>query len=159
MASAMGDGPKAFFEGDHRRCDALWSQVEGAVDAGADEGAAWRAFADAMERHFQMEEEVLFPRLEERTGMPPGAGPTAVMRAEHAQMRGGPEKTKADSRVRRKTNRSKHVQELASSRSRTVVPPVAAYRRWRIRTQSCWSGGLGNAMRASSLATWMSSMA
>ncbi len=88
MASAMGDGPKAFFEGDHRRCDALWSQVEGAVDAGADEGAAWRAFADAMERHFQMEEEVLFPRLEERTGMPPGAGPTAVMRAEHAQMRG-----------------------------------------------------------------------
>ena len=88
MTSTTQDGPKTFFEGDHRRCDALWSQVEGAVDAGAHEGDAWRVFADAMERHFQMEEEVLFPRLEERTGMPPGAGPTAVMRAEHAQMRG-----------------------------------------------------------------------
>lgn len=88
MTGANEGGPKAFFEGDHRRCDALWSEVERGVDAGEGEAEAWTAFADAMERHFRMEEEVLFPRLEERTGMPPGAGPTAVMRAEHTQMRG-----------------------------------------------------------------------
>lgn len=88
MTTPSEQGPRAFFQADHRRCDGLWSEVERAVDAGGGEAQAWGAFAEAMERHFRMEEEVLFPRLEERTGMPAGAGPTAVMRAEHAQMRG-----------------------------------------------------------------------
>jgi len=80
--------PRAFFEADHRRCDALWVAVEGVAD-GKDTAAAasaWRAFSDAMHRHFRMEEEVLFPDLEAATGMA-GAGPTAVMRMEHDNMR------------------------------------------------------------------------
>ena len=38
-----------------------------------------------MERHFQMEETVLFPTFEEISGM--RQGPTKVMRMEHQQMR------------------------------------------------------------------------
>ena len=40
-----------------------------------------------MLRHFSMEEEVMFPAFEAKTGMTSG-GPTAVMRMEHEQMRG-----------------------------------------------------------------------
>jgi hemerythrin-like domain-containing protein len=43
-------------------------------------------FSTRMERHFKMEEEVLFPAFEEATGMH-GSGPTEVMRHEHRQMR------------------------------------------------------------------------
>jgi hemerythrin-like domain-containing protein len=38
-----------------------------------------------MRQHFKMEEEVLFPAFEQRTGM--SMGPTQVMRMEHGQMR------------------------------------------------------------------------
>ncbi len=72
---------------DHRRCDRLLALVEGSA-----EGDDWVAvgreaeqFRDAMERHLHFEEEVLFPALEGR--MPMAAGPTGVMRMEHAQMR------------------------------------------------------------------------
>ena len=77
-----------FFQDDHRSCDRAWSEVERAVDQ-RDEpeiAPAWERFAAAMERHFQMEERVLFPAFEARTGM--RNGPTQVMRAEHEQMRG-----------------------------------------------------------------------
>ena len=43
----------------------------------------WR-FQDALLHHFAMEEEVMFPAFEARTGMT--QGPTAVMRSEHRQM-------------------------------------------------------------------------
>ncbi|MCA9605334.1 MAG: hemerythrin domain-containing protein [Myxococcales bacterium] len=77
-----------FFCDDHRACDASWAAVEAAADAGDAAGArdAWRTFTDALERHFRMEEESLFPAFEEATGMR-GGGPTMVMRSEHAQMR------------------------------------------------------------------------
>jgi hemerythrin-like domain-containing protein len=39
-----------------------------------------------MRRHFSMEEDVLFPAFEQRTGM--SGGPTFVMREEHRQMNG-----------------------------------------------------------------------
>jgi hemerythrin-like domain-containing protein len=42
-------------------------------------------FVDDMERHFQMEERVMFAEFEAKTGMT--EGPTAVMRMEHVQMR------------------------------------------------------------------------
>ena len=48
--------------------------------------AAFAAFDAATRRHFDMEEHVLFPALEEATGMT--MGPTRVMRMEHEQMRG-----------------------------------------------------------------------
>jgi len=81
--------PKGFFSADHRACDAIWAEVEAAVDA-VDEAKArdaWSRFSEAMHRHLRMEEEVLFPAFEQASGMHHG-GPTFVMRAEHDQMRG-----------------------------------------------------------------------
>jgi hemerythrin-like domain-containing protein len=82
----MGDLTE-FLREDHARCDNLYLAAERyAVDG--DVTAASGAFADfsqAIERHFGMEENVLFPSFEEATGS--AAGPTAVMRHEHAQMR------------------------------------------------------------------------
>jgi hemerythrin-like domain-containing protein len=69
-----------FFTADHRACDATWASLENG------EGADFPTFKAAMLHHFAMEEQVLFPLFEEATGMT--AGPTAMMRMEHEQMRG-----------------------------------------------------------------------
>lgn len=84
----MSDSIRDFFGNDHHRCDGLWSETEAAAESGAKDLALvkWSAFRDAMRHHFAMEEEVLFPAFEDRTGMH-GVGPTAVMRMEHAQMK------------------------------------------------------------------------
>ena len=81
-------GPDAFFTDDHRACDTVWAELESALDADNEALARtlWPEFDKALRRHFDMEEEVLFPALEQATGMP-GMGPTQVMRQEHAQMR------------------------------------------------------------------------
>jgi iron-sulfur cluster repair protein YtfE (RIC family) len=83
----MEGGAAAFFTADHRACDALWPAVEAAGEKGdgAALQAAFAAFARAMRRHLDMEEQVLFPAFEKATGMV--MGPTRVMRGEHAQMR------------------------------------------------------------------------
>jgi len=78
--------PSEFFSSDHHRCDELWAAFEAVSDSDA-ATSAWQRFDAAMRRHFAMEEEVLFPALEDATGMH-GPGPTMVMRNEHAQMRG-----------------------------------------------------------------------
>jgi hemerythrin-like domain-containing protein len=72
---------------DHHRCDGIFAKAEEAISNGDwDQGAAaFQEFVDAMERHFTMEEGVLFPTFEQRTGMT--SGPTTVMRMEHMQMR------------------------------------------------------------------------
>lgn len=77
-----------YFTEDHRACDAIWAEVEAAVDAGDDAGAkaAFDRFAQRTRRHLNMEEEVLFPAFERATGMH-GGGPTMVMRMEHERMR------------------------------------------------------------------------
>jgi regulator of cell morphogenesis and NO signaling len=49
--------------------------------------AAWADYSHGLQRHIRFEEELLFPLFEERTGLGPGAGPTAVMREEHAEIR------------------------------------------------------------------------
>jgi len=73
--------------GDHRHCDELFTEAEAAVEAEewirAD--SLYGDLRDAMHRHLAMEEEVLFPALEERHGGP--LGPTQMMRAEHDEMR------------------------------------------------------------------------
>ncbi|MCK9260146.1 MAG: hemerythrin domain-containing protein [Azoarcus sp.] len=72
---------------DHRACDHVFARVETLV-AQADwpaAAAAMSTFAAALHAHFQAEEEHLFPAFEAATGM--SGGPTAVMRAEHAEMR------------------------------------------------------------------------
>ncbi len=81
------DTISSYMTSDHHRCDELFSQAE-AVASGQDWGmiaADLQVFLDSMHRHFKMEEDVLFPAFEERTGM--RMGPTQVMRMEHTQMR------------------------------------------------------------------------
>jgi hemerythrin-like domain-containing protein len=77
----------ATMTGDHRACDERFAAAEGAASSGDWTQAAteFAAFRSAMERHFTVEEETLFPAFESHTGM--SAGPTEVMRMEHAEMR------------------------------------------------------------------------
>lgn len=72
---------------DHRACDERFANAEQAAQNGdwALLTTEFSAFNQAMERHFAIEEEILFPAFERRTGA--GMGPTQVMRAEHAQIR------------------------------------------------------------------------
>jgi len=72
---------------DHGRCDLLFSAAESAAEKGQwiECATRTRAFSMALQRHFSLEEETLFPAFEARTGMT--AGPTRVMRQEHEQMR------------------------------------------------------------------------
>jgi hemerythrin-like domain-containing protein len=77
-----------FLGNDHRACDELFASAEAAV-AKTDWDAARRQFESfqaALAHHLAMEESVLFPAFEARTGM--SSGPTEVMRMEHGQMRG-----------------------------------------------------------------------
>jgi hemerythrin-like domain-containing protein len=72
---------------DHRECDRLFAQAESAA-AKADLAtgrAAFTRFRDAMERHINAEEQILFPAFEDKTGE--RLGPTEVMRREHHMMR------------------------------------------------------------------------
>ncbi|RDE24559.1 hemerythrin domain-containing protein [Motiliproteus coralliicola] len=76
-----------FMTSDHRRCDEFFNQAEEAVSQGKWDEAqqGWSEFQQAIEHHFSMEEQVLFPAFEQATGST--AGPTSVMRMEHDQMR------------------------------------------------------------------------
>lgn len=72
---------------DHARCDALFADAEAAAE-GSDWATCQRGvakFRQALLAHFAIEEDVIFPAFEARTGMT--EGPTRVMRGEHAQMR------------------------------------------------------------------------
>ena len=76
-----------FLTADHRRCDEIFASAEEAAQQND-----WvvcerdfHRFLAAMEHHFKMEEQVLFPQLEELTGQ--GMGPVQVMRMEHEQIR------------------------------------------------------------------------
>ncbi|MCH7696383.1 MAG: hemerythrin domain-containing protein [Proteobacteria bacterium] len=72
---------------DHRRCDELFALGEESVSQGNWDRAKQQTseFISAMEHHFMMEEQVLFPAFEQRSGIT--EGPTSVMRREHQQMR------------------------------------------------------------------------
>jgi len=82
----MGD-IKAYMTEEHKRCDDNFAAAEKAVTEGDWAGGTeeFNRFREAMEHHFNMEEGVLFPEMEEATGMTDG--PTAVMRSEHDEMR------------------------------------------------------------------------
>lgn len=72
---------------DHQQCDSMFAAAESSVGRGEWEAAraGFSSFNQAMEHHFKMEEEILFPEFETHTGQQ--GGPTEVMRGEHAQMR------------------------------------------------------------------------
>ena len=77
----------AYLTDDHRTCDDLFSRAENAVSRGdlAAAGDSLARFRAAIAVHFDREENVLFPAFERATGTE--HGPTAVMRAEHTQIR------------------------------------------------------------------------
>jgi hemerythrin-like domain-containing protein len=72
---------------EHRECDELYARVEELLKKGQWEEAkrAFEEFKAETLKHFQREEDVLFPEFEGRTGIV--MGPTQVMRMEHAQAR------------------------------------------------------------------------
>jgi len=76
-----------YMAADHRRCDELLANLEVAVneDDWSQAARLTTEFLGAMERHLSMEEQVLFPAFEQKTGMT--GGPTMIMRDEHRQMR------------------------------------------------------------------------
>ncbi|MGE4420371.1 MAG: hemerythrin domain-containing protein [Sulfurimonas sp.] len=78
---------KEYLAADHGRCDELFAAMEDAVANSIESAkASFEEFAHETERHFQMEERVMFLEFEQKTGMT--QGPTAMMRHEHTQMRG-----------------------------------------------------------------------
>ncbi len=72
----------------HKDCDAAFVRAEEKAAAADWTGLQREAgiFLAEIEHHIAMEEELLFPAFEDRTGM--SGGPTATMRMEHEQMRG-----------------------------------------------------------------------
>lgn len=81
--STIGD----FLGSDHRVCDDLFASAEAAVAKNSWDSARglFDEFQAALAHHLAMEETVLFPAFEARTGS--SMGPTQVMRMEHEQMR------------------------------------------------------------------------
>ena len=79
-------GIKEFLTNDHRQCDESFAQMEEAVASESPEAISkFEGFHEEMIRHFDMEEKVMFPAFENKTGMT--QGPTQAMRNEHEQMR------------------------------------------------------------------------
>lgn len=72
---------------DHNHCDDLFAEAENAVAKGDWQTGAtqFQAFEAATLKHFEREENILFPAFEAGTGM--HQGPTTVMRAEHVDIR------------------------------------------------------------------------
>lgn len=71
----------------HKLCDEDFADAEDAANKGDWTACAetYGKFRTEMLAHFSVEEEVLFPAFEQRSGMV--GGPTQVMRSEHVQMR------------------------------------------------------------------------
>ena len=77
---------KEYLTNDHRRCDDIFASMEEKANESLSSAKdITQEFIDATERHFQMEERVMFAEFEQKTGMT--QGPTAMMRQEHTQMR------------------------------------------------------------------------
>ena len=71
----------------HKECDEVFARAEEAAGGGdwKRAQAEFDAFARQMDRHFDVEDNLLFPAFDNRTGH--AGGPTRVMRMEHDQMR------------------------------------------------------------------------
>jgi iron-sulfur cluster repair protein YtfE (RIC family) len=74
-----------YLEDDHARLLSLLERAEQALAADpAIAGEALRGFASGLARHMRLEEEVVFPLFEVRTGLV--GGPTDLMRQEHVEL-------------------------------------------------------------------------
>jgi uncharacterized protein (DUF2249 family)/hemerythrin superfamily protein len=86
-SSAESDSVSEYLQADHRRLDGILVEAQRLVAAGDYPSAAARfaEFSSGLDRHIDVEEQILFPTFESATGM--RGGPTQVMRAEHIQIR------------------------------------------------------------------------
>ena len=76
-----------FYAHDHDRLDALFKQFQALKRTeGAQAAKHFAGFQSGLTRHIAWEEELLFPAFESKTGMH-DAGPTAVMRMEHREIK------------------------------------------------------------------------
>lgn len=75
-----------FMTHDHRKCDEEFVLAEQAIEKKAkDAKELFDKFAQVTQRHFRMEEEVMFAEYNAKAGG--GMNPTMVMLGEHEQMR------------------------------------------------------------------------
>ncbi len=76
-------GVNEYLSWDHHRLDAILADVTRMVDDGELERAehTYLEFHEGLQRHIRLEEEILFPVFEQKTGLV--RGPTEVMRQEH----------------------------------------------------------------------------
>jgi len=83
MAPMSFDSISEYLSWDHDRLDAILVEVVGLVDRSDFTAArvAHAPFDEGLRRHIRIEEEILFPLFERKTGMT--RGPTTVMREEH----------------------------------------------------------------------------
>lgn len=77
-----------FLQTDHRRLDGIFNRFEDELGAGRFEEAAkdFREFAFGLKKHIGVEENILFPLFEQKTGMV-DSGPTFVMKMEHKEIK------------------------------------------------------------------------
>ena len=82
----MSETISSFLTQDHRSCDEDFAVLENTVasENWAEVEKVFTSFSADLQHHFNMEEKVMFPTFEERTGMT--GGPTQMMRMEHQQM-------------------------------------------------------------------------
>lgn len=73
---------------DHDRLDELERLAHSEHEAGSDSVAqqTFRTFAKGLRRHIAIEDQIIFPEFERRSGLSPHVGPTAVLRAEHREL-------------------------------------------------------------------------
>ncbi len=76
-----------YYQDDHDRLDELFIRYQQQKSSDPHAAAAILSeFREGLLRHIAWEEEILFPLFEQKTGMV-NHGPTAVMRAEHDQIK------------------------------------------------------------------------
>lgn len=86
-AASSADSINTFLSADHQRLTELWEGTLAAIntqDFNAIHARA-AAFIAGLRRHIRMEEQILFPAIEQKTGQR-DFGPTWVMRQEHRQI-------------------------------------------------------------------------
>jgi iron-sulfur cluster repair protein YtfE (RIC family) len=83
VSTSRFDSITRYLSWDHDRLDGLLSEATRHVERGniGQARSIFLTFDEGLRRHIRIEEQLLFPLFESRTGM--RNGPTAVMRAEH----------------------------------------------------------------------------
>lgn len=76
-----------FFEQDHQRLDQIFADFQQSKQDNERAIALFGQFKTGLMQHIEWEEQLLFPSVEKAAGFPPHAGPTAVMRMEHTQIK------------------------------------------------------------------------